>query len=275
VNRRLFPHAVILAGAVSTWPAALDAQQAGLAATPSLGDAMPLIAAADGVHLKFPVLLNAHTVVPPASTLRLVYIDPNAGLHLHDGGEGGAHMGGGGSLHHHLSDQPTAQGINPASVDSFPTTDEPPPGPTSKEVSTLAKSETWRDPQLFREALNGAADIGTMMVYTAPGKPRLLSAEIDLPGGMLLGGPDGKVVVLALTHDSEMRQAGLQPQDEIRAINGQAVPATLEAFAHFYAEITTQARKAGTSYTTQVWRPSQSSLVGFTVGAPPSIPSMF
>jgi S1-C subfamily serine protease len=114
-----------------------------------------------------------------------------------------------------------------------------------------------------------------MIVYTAAGKPRLLSAEIDLPGGMLLGGPDGKVVVLALTADSEMRQAGLQPQDEIRAINGQPVPATLEAFARFYEEITNEARKTGASYTTQVWRPSQSSLVGFTVGAPPSIPSMF
>ncbi len=275
MNRGLFSHAVILAGTVFAWPGVLCSQGAPLAATPSLGDAMPLVAAADGVHLKFPVLLNVHTVVPPDSKLRLVYIDPNAGLHLHDGGEGGGHMGGGGSLHHHLSDQPTSQGLNPASVDAFPTTDEPPPGPSSKELSTLAKSETWRDPQLFREALNGAADIGTMMVYAAAGKPKLLSAEIDLPGGMLLGGPDGKVVVLALTNDSVMRQAGLQPQDEIRAINGEPVPATLEAFARFYAEITRQARQAGTSYTTQVWRPSQSSLVGVTVGAPPSIPSMF
>jgi S1-C subfamily serine protease len=134
-------------------------------------------------------------------------------------------------------------------------------------------AEAWKQAQLFREALNQAADIGTMLVYAEPGKAKPGSAEVDLPDGMLLGGPDGRIVVLALTADSEAGQAGLRPVDEIRAINGQPVPGNLRGFGHFYRAALDQAH--GQPYSLEVWRPADSRTVTLQVGAPPSIPKMF
>jgi hypothetical protein len=78
----------------------LRAQQARLASTPPLGEAFPLVATPDGVHLKYPVLLNAHTVLETNAVLRLVYIDPNAGLHLKSADDQGVQSG---FLPHHHS----------------------------------------------------------------------------------------------------------------------------------------------------------------------------
>ncbi len=81
---------LVVAAALLASATRLDAQQvAHLVSTPALGDALPLIEAPDGVHLKFPVLLNERQVVEPADTLRLVYVDPNAGMHAHGGGHNG------------------------------------------------------------------------------------------------------------------------------------------------------------------------------------------
>ena len=252
--------------------APLSAQEARLTATPPLGDALPLVKTAEGVHLKFPVLLNAHTVVGPEATLRLVYVDPNAGLRLHSDEDHAGFSTGGSSLHHRPGDMTSSQKINPATADAFPSTDA---GPSQKAMAGVASSESWGDVPTFRDALDSAADVGTTLIYALPGKAKPASAEVDLPGGMLLGRPDDSVVVLALASDSEAGQAGLEPQDEIRSINGQAVPGTLEGFARFYRDITEQARKAGAPYTFQVLRPSQSKTVEITVGAPPSMPKMF
>ncbi len=88
-----------------------------------------------------------------------------------------------------------------------------------------------------------------------------------------MGGPGGKVVVLALTADSEAGQAGLLPLDELRAVNGQPVPGNLRGFGHFYRAALDQAH--GQSYSLEVWRPAESRTVTLQVGAPPSIPKMF
>jgi hypothetical protein len=259
--RFLLVAATCLAGATQS-----GAQQtAHLVSTPPLGDAIPFVEAPDGVHLKFPVLLNERQVVEPSDTLRLVYVDPNAGLRARGGGR---NRGSGDMLHHTRT--PATMGA-PAD-NNFPDYDPDAP-PSAKKVSSEEGAEAWKQAQLFREALNQAADIGTMLVYAQPGKAKPGSAEIDLPDGMLLGGPDGRIVVLALTADSEAGQAGLQPLDEIRAINSQPVPGNLHGFGHFYRAALDQAH--GQPYSLEVWRPAESRTVTLQVGAPPSIPKMF
>lgn len=243
-------------------------QTAHLVSTPALGDALPLVETPDGVHLKFPVLLNEHEVVEPADILRLVYVDPNAGMHAHGGGHNGGP--GDGPQAHHAHAPGTGMGA-PAD-NNFPDYDPDAP-PSAKKVSSEVGAEAWKQAQLFREALNQAADIGTMLVYAEPRKAKPGSAEVDLPDGMLLGGPDGRIVVLALTADSEAGQAGLRPVDEIRAINGQPVPGNLRGFGHFYRAALDQAH--GQPYSLEVWRPADSRTVTLQVGAPPSIPKMF
>jgi hypothetical protein len=249
-----------------------------LAATPPLGDALPLDETPAGVRLKFPVLLNDHAVVGTNALLRLVYIDPNAGLRLHaaGGGENQGFQSGGGGGHHHQS----GGFQKPMDNDGFgegasPGVSFDPDGTTKKTASKEIGSEVWKQASLFRLALDSATDLGTTLVYAVPGETKPASAEIDLPGGMLLGEDQGQVIVLALTADSEARQGGMQPQDEIRTISGQPVPGSLEQFVHVYRAVTEQARKSGQAYAFTVWRPALSKLVTISVGAPPSIPSMF
>jgi hypothetical protein len=243
-----------------------NAQAAHLVSTPALGDALPLTETPDGVHLKFPVLLNDRTVVDPADTLRLVYVDPNAGLHAKGGGEG--HEDG---VKPHKFKGPN-NGMGAPADDKFPEWDD---SPSAKKISSEAGAESWEEAQFFRDAMNQAVDVGTMLVYATPGKAKPGLAEIDLPDGMLLGGPGGRVVVLAVTSDSEALQAGLQPQDELRSVNGQPVPTDLHGFAHFYRQATDQAHTGGQSYSLEVWRPGEGKTVTLQVGAPPSIPKMF
>jgi hypothetical protein len=224
--------------------------------------------------LKYPVLLNAHTVLETNAVLRLVYIDPNAGLHLKSADDQGVQSG---FLPHHHSggfDAASESGAfesGSSSAGAFPSDG----GESKKEVLQEVNGERWKDPALFRETLNAAADLGTTVVYSVPGKQKLVTADIDLPDGMLLSEVGDQITVLALTSDSKAFQGGLKPQDEIRQIDDQPSPGSLSQFIQLYQTVSEQAQKAGRPYFLQVWRPTASKLITIQVGAPPTIPSMF
>jgi hypothetical protein len=267
---------LLLAGACLSASIATHADEVRLVSTPPLGDALPLVETPEGVRLKFPVLLNDHVVVGPDALLRLVYINPNAGLRLHapgGGGEGQGFQSGGG--HHHSGGFQKPMDNDGFGEGASPGVTYDPDYSTQKTASKEMGSEIWKQAAPFRQALDAAADLGTTLVYSVTGKPKPGYAEIDLPGGMLLGENQNQITVLALTTDSEARSASLQPGDEIRSVDGQPVSGSLEQFMHVYRATTEQARKTGQSYSFAVWRPAESKLVTITVGAPPSIPSMF
>jgi hypothetical protein len=255
----------------------LRAQEARLASTPPLGEALPFVTSPDGVRLKSPVLLNAHTVLGTNAVLRLVYIDPNAGLHLKSGKDADDQGVQGAFLPHHHSggfgadSESGAFESGSSSSVAFPSDG----GQGRKDVAQEVNGERWKDPAPFRETLDAAADLGTTVVYSVPGKKKLLTAEIDLPDGMLLSEIGNQITVLALTSDSKAFQGGLKPGDEIRLIDGQASPGSLEQFIQLYQTVTEQAQKAGRPYSFQVWRPAASKLMMIQVGAPPTIPSLF
>jgi hypothetical protein len=71
------------------------AQEEKLALNPPLSQIFPLDPRPDGMRLKFPILLNEHTILGPNVMLRFIYIDLNAGIHPHGGGGNGEDQGGG------------------------------------------------------------------------------------------------------------------------------------------------------------------------------------
>ncbi len=265
--------ALVLLGA-----AIAHAQQDRLVLNPPLSQAFPLNAAPDGVRLKYPVLLNERTVLGPDVVLRFIYVNPDASaVRGHGGGDGGAervHLHPDGST---TSDNDEANagfarsprhsgGGAPAAAGA----DAP---ISSKDAKAEISTEVWTQPGLFRDALEEAAEVGTTVVYSAPGKAKPQSTMVDLPDGMLLAQVGGHVQVLGLTPDSRAGESGVQPGDEIRALDGAPAPASLTDFARDYLARQQQARTSGHSFALQVWRADESRLVTLQIAAPPSIPS--
>jgi len=222
--------------------------------------------------------------VNPGAILRFVYIDPNAYQHGHGagggggGGQGGGGAGGHGSHHRGGSSGDGDDGGN-ASTRSGPSPatggdDGTPPADTgdgAKGPSGEARTEVWTQLDLFRDALDNAADVGTTLVYSLADPKKPLSAVLDLPDGMLLGEVDGHVRVLGLTAESQALESGVRPDDEIRSFAGTVAVNSLRDFTREYSEI----KASGKSYAVQVWRPSDAKLVTIQVGAPPSLPKLF
>lgn len=275
---------LILILASSRWS---SAQEEKLVLNPPLSQVFPLELKPDGVRLTFPVLLNEHTILGPNVVLRFIYIDPNASLHPRGaGGNGGGQGGGGMGGHHHRggdsqdgadagdagdaytrSASGSGQGAN--DVASSLGLLDPNKGPASE-----ARTEVWTQVDLFREALDNAADMGTTVVYSSPDKPKTLSTTIDLPDGMLLGEVAGHVQVLGLTDDSEASSSGVRPQDEIRSFAGHAPVTSLHDFVRTYFEVKEASQKSGKPFSVEVWRPSESKLMTIQIGAP-SLPTLF
>jgi hypothetical protein len=204
--------------------------------------------------------------------LHFIYIDPSAGMHAHGGGDGGGGGDAGGGMGGHHHGGAGMGGDNDSAADA-------PPLPPVSDVATLLSpssttkelhSEVWHDVGSFQQALQGANDLGTMIVYAKPGEKKNRSTMLDLPDGMLLGEVGGHVQVLALTADSHAAAAGLQPGDEVESVGGKPT-ASLRDFTSVYFATAERARKEGKPYDFQVSRPGESAPVTIQVGAPPSL----
>ena len=260
-----------------------NGQEEKLVLNPPLSQIFPLDPKPDGMRLKFPILLNERTILGPNVILRFIYVDPNASLHPRGGANGGNQGGGdsGGHGHHHggssqdsgssggaYSRGSSGQGGGDNASDQD-TSD------TNKGLTGEALTEVWTQVSPFRGALEGAADMGTTLVYSVPGKQKPQSTMIDLPDGMFLAEIDGHVKVLALTSESKAFRSGLRPEDEIRSFEGHPTITSLNDFLQTYLTIKEETRKSGKSYSIEVWRPSASRLETIQVAPPPSLPSLF
>jgi hypothetical protein len=261
-----------------------DGQEERLVLDPPLSQIFPLDPKPDGVRLKFPILLNERTILGPNVVLRFIYVDPNAGLHSRDGGNGEGQGGGGGDgggLGHHHGGGPSQDGGNTGSAfsrDSSGGGDSTP----SQDVSANKKgaggeisTEVWTQADLFREALDSASDMGTTLVYSVPGKQKPQTTTIDPPDGMLLAEIGSHVQVLGLTDDSQAFEGGVRPGDEIRSFEGHLVVTSLSDFLKTYFAVKDEARNSGKSYSIEVWRPSESRLVAIQIAAPFSLRPAF
>lgn len=252
-----------------------------LVLVPPLSEAFPLNPKPDGMRLKFPVLLNDHTILGPDVVLRFIYDDPNAGLHPRGGGGGPGAGGPGGGLHgrHHGGDSQgggdaeAAYARDPSAGDNGSAVRNAPG--LSKDSASEIRTEVWIQPNLFREALDAAAGMGTTVVYSVPGKVKPQSATIDLPGGLLLAEVGQRVHVLGLTADSRMFLAGVQPGDDILSFGANRTISSLKDFQKTFFDVKEIARKSGQPYSVVVWRPIESKKVTIQVAPPPSLESLF
>jgi len=261
-----------------------DAQEEKLVLNPPLSQIFPLDPKPDGTRLKFPILLNESTILGPNVVLRFIYVDPNASLHPRGGGNGGSPCGGGDSSgrgHHHggssqdSGDAGSANSRGSSGQGGGDNLSEQDASDTNKGSTSESRTEVWTQASLFRGALEGAADMGTTLVYSVPGKQKPQSTTIDLPDGMLLAEIGGHVQVLGLSSDSKAFQGGVRPEDEIRSFEGHPVVTSLNDFLRIYLTVKEETRKNGKSYSIEVWRPSESRLLMIQVAAPPSLPSLF
>ena len=275
-RRKKFSKWAISLGLLLAGPAVYGQEEV-LVLHPPLSQSFPIKTAPDGVHLQFRVLLNDHAILGPNAILRFVYIDPNAGIHPHGGGGGGDGGQGGRRDKSDNDGMATAAPRGPTSAvnpDIKATSDTSEKGDQKGPASEI-RTEVWNQSDLFREALDHAADVGTTVVYGLPDKTRPQSATLDFPEGMFLGEADGHVRVLALTDDSRALEGGVQPGDEIRSLAGKFPVATLEDFLKAYASIKQAAKESGqSSYTIEVWRASEGKIIPIQVAAPPSIHSL-
>ncbi len=256
-----------------------DGQDEKLVLNPPLSQAFPLDPKSGEMRLKYPVLLNDRTILGPNVILRFIYVDLNAGNRPGGGGNGGssgAGGAGGGQGHHHggaSSDGGSAYSRAPAGDDGAAAPKDA--TGTTKDSSNEIRTEVWTQPDLFREALDEAADLGTTVVYSVPGQAKPQSTTIDLPDGLLLAEVGDHVEVLAATADSRMFQAGLQPGDEIRSFGASRPVSSLKDFQRTYFDVKEEARKSGQPYSVEVWRPADSKSVTIQVTPPPSLQSLF
>jgi len=259
-----------------------DGQEEKLVLNPPLSQIFPLDPKPDGMRLKFPVLLNESTILGPNVVLRFIYVDPNASLHPRGGGNGGNQGGGGesgGHGHHHGGSSQDSgdagSGYSRGSSGQGGGAAEEDASDANKGSTSEIHTEVWTQASLFRGALNGAADMGTTLVYSVPGKPKPQSTTIDLPDGMLLAEIGGHVQVLGMTGDSKAFQSGVRPEDEILSFESRPPVTSLNDFLRIYLTVKEEARKSGKSYSIEVWRPSESRLLTIQVAPPPSLPSFF
>jgi hypothetical protein len=265
---------------------AARAQDEQLVLSPPLREVFPLESVPGGVRVKYPVLLNDHTVLRPEAILRFIYLDPNAGARARGGGDDGpggvglhTRVGPGGSISSSEGGTPehgggasggwgNADGNDVAGIYDGEKKDD------AKQRKSELQKEVWTQTDAFTEALDRATDLGTTLVYSLPPENRPLTASLDLPEGMLLAEVAGHVQVLGLTETSRAYTGGIRPGDEIRSFNGGAAIGTLGDFLREYSATKRQARLSGNpTYAMEIWRPAEGQVVSIQIAAPPTIPT--
>ena len=260
------------------------AQEEPLVLDPPLRTAFPLAVSSGAVRVEYPVLLNDHTILRPGAVLRFIYLDPTSAWHGRGGGEGSSdgfhsHIGPGGALTQNRDDKPSDPGRSGAwgnnnGDETAGIFDDTGRRDDAKQRKSELQNEVWTQPDLFRDALDHATEVGTTIVYHLPPQNKPLTASLDLPDGMLLAEENGRVCVLGLSDHSRAFSGGMRAGDAIRSLNGGAPIRTLEDFIREYAATKRQAKITGTAtYAMEIEREGQP--VSVEIAAPPTIPSFF
>jgi hypothetical protein len=280
-----------MGGLLPIFHSSLRAQDEELQLDPPLRESFPLQPVPGGVRVKYPVLLNDHTVLRPEAVLRFIYLDPYAAAHAHVAGAGEDNSDGGGFKSHvgptgalssggaGENNSPlrggaggwgNAEGNDVAGIYDGEKKDD------SKRRKSELETEVWTQQDMFADALDHATELGTIFVYSVPPQTKPITAALDLPEGMLLAEVAGQVRVLGLAESSRAYAGGIRAGDEIRSFNGGSPVATLGDFVREFSATKRQARLSGNpTYAIEVSRPGTDQPVSIQIAAPPTIPSFF
>jgi hypothetical protein len=183
--------------------------------TPDLALAVPLVEVKHDVTLKFPILINATTVVKPGMVLRNIYIPPT-----NDDSENLA----------------IAHAGTMADAYSRPASgNQPQMDPEIARQIEHQRRIVWDEPIYFQIALEQMPTDIVHLIYSQTGDELNLDDQrFNFFDGLFLGAPAGVVTVLALENGSKADKAGIKAGDQILSVNGRVLPADLAAFPTIY-----------------------------------------
>ncbi|WP_155996649.1 PDZ domain-containing protein [Verrucomicrobium sp. 3C] len=251
-------------------------ETASLTTVPPLSAAFPLEQRGREVHVRYPLAVNEHVVVPPDARLHFLYARPQrAGASGEEPtsaeeGEPSARRGGGGILLDGMGiggmglggmRMATAGGIRQGMSGKGEQREKP-------SRRKIDRKMVWTSCDAFREALVGWSGSELRLVFSLPGpktvmqKPasgdededesieeprpqprRVRDAPVHLPLGLLLAQRKGASTVLAVEEASAGEQAGFRARDRILSLDGRPCPKSLSGVLALYRQKKALGRK--------------------------------
>ncbi len=185
--------------------------------TPDLALAIPLVMVKHDVTLKFPILINAATVIKPGMVLRNIYVPPvqDDSLNLAIAHEG-----------------TMEQAYSRAPSDSQEKQHLPPE--LARQIEHQRRI-VWDVPINFQLALAQLPTDAIHLIYSQTGDELNLDDErFDFFDGLFVGSPSGGATVLAVENGSKSEKAGIKAGDQILSVGGRPIPGDLAAFPGIY-----------------------------------------
>jgi hypothetical protein len=174
------------------------------------------------VSVKYPVMINALTVLKPGMVLRVIYMPPvqndSNNLIL-------AHKG---TMEESYSRETANTDAHQKSL----------PPQMAHEIETQRK-RVWQVTGNFVLAIAQYPTDLMHLIYAPTGKDRindLVDTSFSFFDGMFIGSPNGDVRVLAVEKDSYADQAGIKGGDEITAVGNVPMHGDLMQFSTVFAE---------------------------------------
>ena len=200
--------------------APLRGQDAPVKMTPEFCFTFPLAKNGKDVTVKFPVLVNATTILKPGMILRTLYIlssynaNGSSNLVL-------AHKGN------------MEQSYARSTLSSDDQSKMPPE--LAHEIEGYRRT-VWDVPNNFVMAMAQYPTDAMHLIYSPnTGKSQDLDDErFNFFDGLLIGLPDGKVTVLAVENESKADKVGIKAGDEIIAVGGNSTQNDLATFVTAY-----------------------------------------
>ncbi|VVM06982.1 hypothetical protein MAMT_01489 [Methylacidimicrobium tartarophylax] len=240
-----------------------------LTTVPPLSSAFPLVQQGREVHVRYPLAINEHVVVPPGARLHCFYARPRragaSGEELTSAEEGApsARRGGGG--------MPLGgMGIGGMGLGDMRigTAGEMGHGMSEKGEQRgkpgrrrIDRKAVWTSCDAFREALTGLSGSELRLVFSLPGpktlmqepasgdededepseKPRprprrVRDMPVHLPLGLLLVQRKGAPTVLSVEKASVGERAGFRARDRILSLDGRPCPKSLSGVLALYRQ---------------------------------------
>ncbi|QSR86951.1 signal protein PDZ [Candidatus Methylacidiphilum infernorum] len=180
----------------------------------------------EGVHFKYPIIINSYTVIPPDALLRVIYVKPE--MELLTSGPTPA------------EDEGKRGGLSAAASRSTPAMEtEPQQGafredtPQEKEMKII-KQTVWTTGIAFYQAFDFLDAEDLRIIYKEKNKHSFSDEPISFPEGMILAQVDSKIVIIALEEKGNGYRYGLKAGDQILAINDVGINGSLTEFLSLY-----------------------------------------
>ncbi|TFE66605.1 signal protein PDZ [Methylacidiphilum sp. Yel] len=229
--------------------------------TPELKDCQLFIEDEEGVHPKYPFVINAYTIIPPDALLRVIYVKPQMDLLSGNPqtveGEGGEK---GGLAAAASRSTPALESEGAFHTDS----------PEEKEMKMIHQT-VWKTGLAFCQAFDFLDADDLRIIFQEKGKKSFKDEPVSFPEGMILAQIDSKVFVVALEVGGKGYEYGMKSGDQILAINDVGINGGLSDFLSLYRKEKFGLTGAKKSIRFLVSRQGESNPIVVSIPLPPSL----